>query len=98
MSLLARTALEWIHILAQDRSEPCSCSGKYYQSWGESKAAICNPELVEPLKGLKRMWQHSCGTVLPAIHVVICQERLGMDPDLGTGQIRALQMRWQISC
>ena len=71
-------------ILARARSEPCSYGGKT-GSQGESKAAICNPELVETSLGMERMRQHSRGTLLPAIHVLTGQECLGMDPHFGSG-------------
>ena len=41
---------------------------------------ICNPEFVETHWGMERMWQHSCGTVLPAMHVCTGNKCLGMDP------------------
>ena len=54
---------------------------------GGSKAVICNPELVEPHLGMERMWQHSHGTVPPAIHVLTGHERLEMGPHFDSGQI-----------
>ena len=86
MSLLVRNALKWIHIFALARSEPCSFGGKAGIRGG-SKAAICNPELVETHLGMERMPQNSSGTVLPAIHALPGQECLEMDPHSSFGQI-----------
>ena len=45
-------------------------------SRGGSKAAHYNSGLLKVCAVMERMWQHSHGTVLPAIHVVLCLEHL----------------------
>jgi len=42
--------------------------------WVGSKAANCNPQLLETRWGLERILKHSCGTVLPTNHVSIGKE------------------------
>ena len=81
---VSRQVAEWVHILAQ--AKICDLQLRW------QRAAICNPELVEPHLGIKKMWQHSCGTVLPEIHVITCQGCLGMDPHFGSGLICAMQL------
>ena len=34
---------------------------------------------------MERMWQHSCGGLLPVIYVIIGEKLLGMDPPFGSG-------------
>ena len=48
--------------------------------WVGSKAANCNPQLLETRWGLERILKHSCGTVLPTNHVSIGQEHFQLRP------------------
>ena len=67
MSFGFRTTQRWTDILPQAQQEALGSNGKVHTLCG-SKAAICNPGLLQTNNCMKRMWQQH-PTVLPDIRV-----------------------------
>jgi len=56
-------------------------------NWSGSKAAHCNPELLATHQGIRMMQQHSRGTVLAAIYVIILIQLLEIHGHFIQGKI-----------
>ena len=72
--------------LRQNLSHAATVTKKVAEVNGGSKVAFCNLSLVETHLGMERMQQHSCGNLLPAAHVPLDQECLGMDAHMASAR------------